>query len=185
MPTPMPIGGRCQSVAVALTVPFVFSSRSQTGPVGSRTLFGNAVGGVTRHEGSNPSRSASLQNKGVRFYRACGAAYRWTVEDDERSATFARRLGLFLNENDSIDQIFRRRMSEVPRRRSRAETRAVSPPPGPSAVPRGHRGPLVATESFSYAGPSTSRRVHVKAGLPMFAPERSAFAVRPSAFVAP
>jgi hypothetical protein len=57
MPTPMPIGGRSQSVAVGLTVPFVFKRRSQTGPVGLRTLSGNAVGGVTRREGSNPSRS--------------------------------------------------------------------------------------------------------------------------------
>jgi hypothetical protein len=65
MPTPMPIGGRSQSVAVALTVSFVFSSRSQTGPVGSRTLFGNAVYRVTGIEGSNPSRSGfRLQNKG-------------------------------------------------------------------------------------------------------------------------
>jgi hypothetical protein len=31
--------------------PFVFSSRPRTGPVGSRTLSGNAVGGETRHEG--------------------------------------------------------------------------------------------------------------------------------------
>src|SRR5450631_3195907 len=57
MPTPMPTGGRSQSVAVALTVPFVFRRRSRAGPVGLRTLSGNAVGGVTRHEGSNPSRS--------------------------------------------------------------------------------------------------------------------------------
>jgi hypothetical protein len=56
--SPMPTGGRTQSVAVGLTFPFVFRSRFRTGPVGSRTLSGNAVGGETRHEGSNPSRSA-------------------------------------------------------------------------------------------------------------------------------
>src|ERR1017187_5248064 len=58
MPTPMPTGGRIQSVTVGVTFPFVFRRRSQTGPVGLRTLSGNAVGGEPRHEGSNPSRSA-------------------------------------------------------------------------------------------------------------------------------
>jgi len=64
MPTPMPIGGRSQSVAVGPTVPFVFRRRSQTGPVGSRTLSGNAVYRVNRGiEGSNPSRSVSVMSQ--------------------------------------------------------------------------------------------------------------------------
>jgi hypothetical protein len=58
MPAPMPIRGHSQSVAVGLAFPFVFCRRSGTGPVASRTLSGNAVGGEIRHEGSNPSRSA-------------------------------------------------------------------------------------------------------------------------------
>jgi Transposase IS116/IS110/IS902 family len=60
MPTPMPIGSQSQSVAVGPMGRRVFSRRSQTGPVGSCTLSGNAVGGVTRHEGSNPCGVAPL-----------------------------------------------------------------------------------------------------------------------------
>src|ERR1022692_516574 len=51
MPTPMPTGGRIQSVAVGLTRPFVFRRRSQTGPVRLRMLSGNAVYRVKRYRG--------------------------------------------------------------------------------------------------------------------------------------
>ena len=65
MPTPMPIGSRSLSLCVGETVRIVVRRRSQAGQVGLGTLSGNAVGGVTRHEGSNSSRSGFLiQDKG-------------------------------------------------------------------------------------------------------------------------
>jgi hypothetical protein len=65
MPTPMPIGSQSKSVAVGPMGRSVFRRRSQTGSVGLPTLSGNAVGGVIRHQGSNPSRSAfRLSGKG-------------------------------------------------------------------------------------------------------------------------
>ena len=68
MPTPMPIGSRSPSVAVGPLGLSVFSRQVQRAPVRVRTLSGNAVGGVTRHEGSNPSRSGfPLQCKELRL----------------------------------------------------------------------------------------------------------------------
>jgi hypothetical protein len=67
MPTPMPIGSRSQSVAVGPMGRSVFGGRFQTVPARLRTLSGNAVGGETRHDGSNPSRSVLLiRDKGLR-----------------------------------------------------------------------------------------------------------------------
>jgi hypothetical protein len=58
MPILMPIEGRNGSRPDGHAVPVRIQRRSQTEPVGARGLSGNAVSGVTRIEGSNPSRSA-------------------------------------------------------------------------------------------------------------------------------
>ena len=101
--------------------------------------------------------------------------------------TIARRLGLEQNESQTVDQIISGRMREIPTRRART-TRSQpvrTAPQRASAAPQGHRGLLVATESFSYVDPSTRRREHVKAeGITYVAPDCAAYALRPSAFAA-
>jgi hypothetical protein len=92
----MPIGSRNQSDPDGVTVSFVFSRRLQTGSVGSRTLSGNAVGGVTRHKGANPPPSGfPLQYK---EFRQCQLSARIAPTCD-CGPIEAQRLGLSAQRN--------------------------------------------------------------------------------------
>jgi hypothetical protein len=98
---------------------------------------------------------------------------------------FARRLGVYLSETESIDQIARGRLRELPARRFQQHTSA--PPPSGSGAPRaGYRGRglLVTLESFVYIGPRTRKRVSIVTGRTHVSSDCAAVKIRPRAFAA-